>query len=88
MRAALVALFLFPAAALAQGLQDAVPDCKLGARLVQQCRHDCDGLATQPSRGLTPDEFAHRLERIRQCDNRCWGIEAALEECPRPRRLR
>lgn len=80
MKPALVALFtlLTTAAPLAQGLHDAVPDCRHGRVTLRKCHEDCTKLAARPVR---PDRLALRIEQIRQCDNRCWGIEAALDEC-------
>lgn len=79
LRAALAAFFLFAGPAQAQRLDDATVDCRRGPRILQACYDKC---GRKMRATVASNMHSDRVRDIFvKCNNLCWGIEKALEEC-------
>lgn len=60
-----------------------VADCQYGAGVLRLCRVDCAAQdIVDRGKRMNNDD---RLRRLSQCQNECWGIMKAIENCPQRR---
>ena len=81
----LVALAILTAGpALAQRLDgpEIVADCQYGAGVLRLCKSGCAAQA-DIERASSRSNNDDRLRRLRECNDGCWGIAKALEDCRR-----